>query len=101
MRFYNQTHEHYCGIDLHVKSMYVCILDAAGKVLVHRNVSSTPEAFREVVAPYRQVLVVAVECMLGRRALVYWPYDAHPHGGNCEAGDSASGRAGARRDVAP
>jgi hypothetical protein len=38
MRFYNQTHEHYCGIDLHVKTMYVCILDAAGKVLVHRNV---------------------------------------------------------------
>jgi len=63
MRFYNQTHEHYCGIDLHVKTMYVCILDAAGKVLVHRNVPSTPEAFREVVVPYRQGLVVAVECM--------------------------------------
>lgn len=63
MRFYNQTHEHYCGIDLHVKTMYVCILDAAGKVLVHRNVPSTPEAFRDVIAPYRQGLVVAVECM--------------------------------------
>jgi hypothetical protein len=45
MRFYNRQHRHYCGIDLHVKTMYVCILDAAGQVLVHRNVTSTPEAF--------------------------------------------------------
>jgi Transposase len=43
--------------------MYVCILDAAGQVLVHRNVTSTPEAFLEIVAPYRDDLVVAAECM--------------------------------------
>src|SRR5216683_3709363 len=63
MRFYNRQHRHYCGIDLHVKTMYVCILDAAGHVLVHRNVKSTPEAFLEIVAPYRDDLVVAAECM--------------------------------------
>ena len=63
MRFYNRQHRHYCGIDLHVKTMYVCILDATGQVLVHRNVPSTPEAFLEVVAPYRDDLVVAAECM--------------------------------------
>ena len=62
MRFYNQTHEYYCGIDLHVKTMYVCILDGAGQVRVHRNVPPTPAAFLEVVAPYRAGLVVAVEC---------------------------------------
>ena len=63
MRFYNRQHRHYCGIDLHVKTMYVCILDATGQVLVHRNVPSTPEALLEVVAPYREDLVVAAECM--------------------------------------
>ena len=63
MRFYNRQHHHYCGIDLHVKTMYVCILDAAGQVLVHRNVKSTPEALLEIVAPYREDLVVAAECM--------------------------------------
>jgi len=63
MRFYNRQHRHYCGIDLHVKTMYVCILDAAGQVLVHRNVKSTPEAFLEIVARYREDLVVAAECM--------------------------------------
>jgi len=53
MRFYNRQHRHYCGIDLHVKTMYVCIVDAAGQVLVHRNVKSSPEAFLETVAPLR------------------------------------------------
>lgn len=63
MRFYNRQHRHYCGIDLHVKTMYLCILDAAGQVLLHRNLPSTPEAFLEVVGPYRDDLVVAAECM--------------------------------------
>ncbi len=63
MRFYNRPHQFYCGIDLHVKTMYVCILDGTGQVLVHRNVPSTPEAFLAVVAPYREDLVVAAECM--------------------------------------
>jgi transposase len=63
MRFYNRQHRHYCGIDLHVKTMYVCILDASGQVLVHRNVKSNPEALRETIATYRDDLVVAAECM--------------------------------------
>jgi transposase len=63
MRFYNRQHRHYCGIDLHVKTMYVCILDSTGQVLVHRNVTATPAAFLEIIAPYRDDLVVAAECM--------------------------------------
>jgi len=63
MRFYNQQHQYYCGIDLHVKTMYVCIVDAGGQALVHRNVPSTPTAFLEVVGPYGTDLVVAAECM--------------------------------------
>lgn len=45
MRFYNRQHPYYCGIDLHVKTMYVCILDTTGQVLVPRNVPSTDPAF--------------------------------------------------------
>jgi transposase len=63
MRFYNRQHRHYCGIDLHVKTMYVCILDDMGQVLMHRNVPSTPEALLKVVGPYRDDLVIAAECM--------------------------------------
>ena len=63
MRFYTTQHQHYCGIDLHARSMYLCILNQAGAVLLHRNLRATPEAFLKAVAPYREELVVAVECM--------------------------------------
>jgi transposase len=63
MRFYTQQHKHYCGIDLHAKAMYVCILDQNGTKLVHKNLPTTPEAFLRIVAPYRDELVVGVECM--------------------------------------
>jgi transposase len=62
MRFYNGQHRYYCGIDLHAKTMYVCILDASGTILVHRNLRSEPKAFLDLVAPYREDLVVAAEC---------------------------------------
>jgi len=47
MRFYNGSHRHWCGIDLHAKMMYVCMLDAEGQVLVHKNLPSSPAAFLE------------------------------------------------------
>ena len=43
MRFYTETHEHSCGIDLHAKTMYVCILDRDGQVVLHKNMKSRPE----------------------------------------------------------
>jgi transposase len=63
MRFYTQQHPFYCGIDLHARTMYVCILDQSGEILVHRNMKTTPEAFLQAIAPYRQGIVVAAECM--------------------------------------
>ncbi len=63
MQFYINTHKHYCGIDLHAKTMYLCILDREGEVLLHKNFRSRPEDFLEAVAPYRDDLVVGVECM--------------------------------------
>ena len=61
--FYTQQHNHYCGIDLHAKAMYVGILDRHGTKLVHKNLPTTPEAFLRVIASYREDLVVGVECM--------------------------------------
>ena len=43
--------------------MYVCILDQHGTKLVHKNLPTTPEAFLRVIAPYREDVVVGVECM--------------------------------------
>jgi transposase len=63
MRFYTNTRTHYCGIDLHAKTMYLCILDKDGQILLHKNIKSRPEAFLAALEPYREDLVVAVECM--------------------------------------
>ena len=63
MRFYTQQHRHYCGIDLYARSMYICILDQAGKTLVHRKLSCDPDELRKVLRPYRKDLVIAVECL--------------------------------------
>ena len=63
MRFYTRQHQYYCGIDLHARSMYLCLLNQAGEVLLHRNMRATPDAFLKAVAPYHDDLVVAVECM--------------------------------------
>jgi len=63
MRFYTHQHPFYCGIDLHARSMYVCILSHNGEIVLHRNMKAAPEPFLRAVAPYREGLVVAVECI--------------------------------------
>jgi transposase len=63
MRFYTNQHPFYCGIDLHARSMYVCIMNHAGEVLLHRNMKAAPAPLRKAIAPYRAGLVVAVACM--------------------------------------
>jgi transposase len=63
MRFYTKQHQFYCGIDLHARTMYLCILNQDGEILVHRNMPAGPEPFLKVVAPYREDLIVCVECI--------------------------------------
>jgi transposase len=63
MRFYTNQHRYYCGIDLHARSMYVCILDSQGQILLHRNMACVPELFLKAIAPFREDISVAVECI--------------------------------------
>jgi hypothetical protein len=42
MRFYNQQHKYYCGIDLHARKMYVGILDQKGKTHLHKDFKTDP-----------------------------------------------------------
>ena len=77
MRFYTQQHQFYCGIDLHARTMYGCIVHQAGEVLVHRHMKTSPEALLKAVAPYRVGLVVAVECLF----TWYWLADLCAHEG--------------------
>jgi transposase len=71
MRFYTKQHKFYCGIDLHARSMYVCILDQTGQTLFHRNLKTSAELLLRVLAPYREDVCVAAECLF----VWYWLAD--------------------------
>jgi transposase len=43
--------------------MYVCILKQDGEMMVHRDMKASPDTFLKAIAPYRDGIVVAVECM--------------------------------------
>lgn len=63
MKFYIKQHRFYCGVDLHADAMYVCILNAAGEIVEHRNIPTRPKTFLRLIKPYRAGLVVGCECM--------------------------------------
>jgi len=34
MRFYNHSHRFYCGIDLHARTISLCVLEASGEIAI-------------------------------------------------------------------
>jgi len=51
--------------------MYVCITDGSGKILVHKNLRANPDSLVDVIGPYCEDLVVAVEYVF----VWYWIAD--------------------------
>jgi len=73
MKYYTSTTQFNCGIDLHARQMYVCVMDRDGKKLVHTNIKNNDfDFFLKLVEPYRHDLTVCAECMFGW----YWLADA-------------------------
>jgi transposase len=71
MRYYTGQHQYYCGVDLHARTMYVCIVNQADAILYHREIPTKAEVFLEKLAPYREDVVVRVECIF----TWYWVAD--------------------------
>ena len=63
MNFYNSTHPYYCGIDLHARILYVCIIDNNGQTIVHKEISADANKLHNLLEPYIGNIVVGVECM--------------------------------------
>lgn len=73
MNYYITKTEFNCGIDLHARQMYVCVMDQTGNKLVHKNIRENDfEHFLKLVAPYRHSLTVCCECTFNW----YWLADA-------------------------
>lgn len=71
MRFYNQQHRFYCGVDLHARTLSLHILDAQGATVLAKTIPAGPTEFLQAVAPFRDGLAVACECMFAW----YWLAD--------------------------
>jgi len=83
MRFYPTQHTFYCGVNLHAKTIYVCILDDTGEIRLHRNLPCRPDAFLQAIEPFRENLVVGVECLF----CWYWLADLCAAEGRVTAND--------------
>src|SRR5262245_12675725 len=51
----------YAGVDLHARSLFLCVLDRDGHELFARNLPAAPEPFLQAVQPFRDGLVVGCE----------------------------------------
>lgn len=71
MRFYTGQHRFYCGIDLHARLLAICIVDHTGTVVLRTQIPDDQARLRELLAPYRPDVVLAVECLFAW----YWVAD--------------------------
>ena len=53
MKYYTTTTEFNCGIDLHARQMYVCVMDRQGQKLVHTNVKLLARIYSHPLAHNR------------------------------------------------
>jgi hypothetical protein len=51
MRFYTKQHPFYCGIDLHARSLDVCILTQESASRLHRHRPASPATLLTAIAP--------------------------------------------------
>jgi transposase len=71
MRFYSGQHRFYCGVDLHTRTLSLCILDSSGVIVCEATLPPEPEQLLAALAPYRDGLVVGCECLFAW----YWLAD--------------------------
>jgi hypothetical protein len=60
MRFYKHQRKYFCGVDLHARKMYVCIVDQKGKTKIHQNIKTDPGLFLKLISRYRKNVVVGL-----------------------------------------
>ena len=67
MRFYTQQHEYYCGIDLHTKTMYLCILDQYSEIFLHHNTTVDVANLKQLITPFLPYIVIVKDILFSCR----------------------------------
>jgi hypothetical protein len=55
MKFYTKQYQYYCEIDLRTKSMYICVINQEGTVLVHQNLKAEPKSLLKSISHYLRI----------------------------------------------
>ena len=63
MRYLDHTAASYVGVDLHARTLFLCVLDANGTVRLAKNMTAKPEPFLAALAPFQPDLLVGCECV--------------------------------------
>jgi len=63
MRCYTKQHKASCGVELHARTLSLCILHPSGAILFHRTRKTRPGMCLQALAPSRSALGVAVACL--------------------------------------
>jgi len=62
MKYYTSLTEYNAGVDLHSRNLYLCLMDRAGKVLVHENIRGNDlDRLRQLNEPYCHDLTVTFQ----------------------------------------
>jgi transposase len=72
MRYAQINSKFVCGIDLHAREMYACVMNQKGEVLLHRNMRTDFDLFKRKIQTFLPDLAVGVEST----HMYYWLADA-------------------------
>ena len=71
MQYYTERHIHTCGVDLHGRNLYLCVLDPDREIVLHRRVDGDEEkllrayvqdlAFYEYMAAEERLFLVNID----------------------------------------
>jgi transposase len=60
--YYTKQHQFYCGVDLHARTMYLCVVNQTDDIVLHREIPTNADRFLRELTPYRADVAVCVEC---------------------------------------
>ncbi|GAB4381535.1 MAG: hypothetical protein Kow0042_32050 [Calditrichia bacterium] len=71
MESYPIQAKYYCGVDMHSRTSYLCVLNKTGDILLKRNIPNNFAIFKQNVLPFLPGLAVGVESTYN----YYWLLD--------------------------
>lgn len=63
--------EFYCGVDLHSRTIYVCVMNREGEIMLKRNIQNNFTIFKQFITPFLPNLAVGCESTYN----YYWLLD--------------------------